>query len=198
MDDIVECKHPGCERPKWRALGYCSVHYQRFSSGRDMDAPIRNVHATDQERFWEKVKKTDSCWIWTGATQKGYGVFRIDGAARLAHRVAYRWVNGDVPDDVHLDHMCHTKSCVRPDHVRFANSALNGQNRATANSNSKSGVRGVYWCNTYGHWVAKAMLNRKPHHIGIFDNINDAAEAVTAWRREHMPYSLMDKERKAS
>ena len=27
------------------------------------------------ERFWSKVEKTDTCWLWTGATdQTGYGV----------------------------------------------------------------------------------------------------------------------------
>lgn len=32
------------------------------------------------ESFWSKVNKTDSCWLWTGATRLfRYGSFRING-----------------------------------------------------------------------------------------------------------------------
>lgn len=191
------CKHPGCTRPKGRALGYCNAHYGRQLKGKDMDAPIRNVRATDRERFWAKVDKSGECWKWTGATFRGYGVFRIKGSTSVAHRVSYEWANGEIPSGEQLDHMCHTRGCVNPSHLRFASHALNGQNRASANSNSKSGIRGVYWCNTYGHWIAKATINRKVHHVGIFHDPGEAEKAVTAWRREHMPYSLND-QRKAS
>lgn len=195
MGDI--CVHPGCERPKWRARGYCSVHYGRWQQGSDMDAPIRAPYGSDKERFWEKVNKTDSCWNWIGAKQNGYGIARANGKSNLAHRLSYSWEVGEIPDGVQLDHMCHNRSCVNPAHLRFADAKSNGQNRAGANSNSKSGIRGVYWCNTFGHWIAKGMLNRRPHHIGIFSNPEDAAKAVSEWRLENMPYSIKDKVRSA-
>lgn len=25
------------------------------------------------DKFWEKVQKTETCWLWLGATQQGYG-----------------------------------------------------------------------------------------------------------------------------
>lgn len=29
-----------------------------------------------EERFWEKVNRTDGCWLWTaGTNNRGYGVF---------------------------------------------------------------------------------------------------------------------------
>jgi hypothetical protein len=195
MDD--SCKHPGCQRPKGKALGYCNAHYARQAKGKDMDAPIRNKWATDSERFWEKVDKSGSCWLWTGAKLTGYGSFRLNGGAWLAHRVSYTWRHGDIPEGAEVDHMCHNKACVNPDHLRLASHSANGQNRAASNSNSKSGVRGVYWCNTFGHWIAKAMLNRRPHHIGIFSDLESAAQAVTEWRREHMPYSINDQRKEA-
>jgi hypothetical protein len=190
------CKHPGCGRPKGRAFGYCNAHYSRRARGKDMDAPIRDVRAPDDERFWAKVDKSGDCWEWTGATHNGYGLFRLNGGSRLAHRVSYEWSREAIRPGEEVDHMCFTRGCVRPDHLRLASHALNGQNRESANSNSKSGIRGVYWCNTYGHWIAKAMLNRIPHHIGIFSELDEAANAVTAWRREHMPYSINDQGKK--
>ena len=180
-----------------KALGYCDAHYARRAKGADMDAPIRNVRATDNERFWSKVDKSGDCWLWTGATHRGYGLFRLNGGSRLAHRVSYEWSKGEIPAGAEVDHMCFSRGCVNPTHLRIASHSLNGQNRESANSNSKSGIRGVYWCNTYGHWIAKAMLNRKPHHIGIFHDLEEAAQAVTAWRKEHLPYSINDQRRKA-
>src|SRR5688500_648059 len=43
------------------------------------------------ERFWEKVEKTDTCWLWRARTMpRGYGVVGIGtGKTFLAHRVAY-------------------------------------------------------------------------------------------------------------
>lgn len=191
-----ECKYPNCVRPIGKAFGYCNAHYIRHSQGKDMEPPIREPYGNDSERFWQKVDKTETCWLWTGAKQNGYGICRSGGAARLAHRVSYTWENGEIPEGVQLDHMCHNRACVNPSHLRFADAALNGQNRARSNKNSKSGVRGVYWCNTYGHFVAKGMLDRKPHHIGIFHDLNEAAEAVSIWRKENMPYSILDQTKK--
>lgn len=50
------------------------------------------------ERFWSKVAKTPTCWLWGGATRAGgYGHFwnggklvqapRLTGGARRLHRV---------------------------------------------------------------------------------------------------------------
>lgn len=164
--------------------------------GADMDAPIRNVNVTTEERFWSKVNKTDDCWLWTGATVGGYGIFRIDGGTQVAHRVVYTWTNGTIPPGAEVDHMCFSRGCVNPGHLRLLSHSLNGQNRASANSNSKSGVRGVYWCNTYNTWMAKAMLNRKVYGLGRFATAEEAEQAITEWRREHMPASIND-QRKA-
>lgn len=79
---------------------------------------------SEAERFWPKVNKTDTCWIWTaGKNGIGYGSFRIgsvkDGTRRqiLAHRWAYVEVNGPIPDGLVLDHLCRTPACVRPSHL---------------------------------------------------------------------------------
>lgn len=71
-----------------------------------------------EERFWSKVDKGDGsgCWIWTANLRQGYGVFRL-GALRPAHRVAWEWAKGPVPDGLPLDHLCRNRACVRPSHL---------------------------------------------------------------------------------
>lgn len=66
-------------------------------------------------RFWAKVEKTEDCWIWTGCTRDGYGLFRLDKKMVSAHRFSYGLVNDEVPRL--LRHTCDNPPCVRPDHL---------------------------------------------------------------------------------
>jgi len=70
-------------------------------------------------RFWRKVRRTDTCWLWIAATNSsGYGCFRI-AAGRLlyAHRYAYELAVGPIADGMVLDHLCNNRRCVNPDHM---------------------------------------------------------------------------------
>jgi hypothetical protein len=71
-----------------------------------------------QVRFWAKVNKTDTCWLWTGrCNRKGYGEFRSeDGSTQLAHRISWLIAYGKSPEPCAL-HTCDTPNCVRPDHL---------------------------------------------------------------------------------
>lgn len=70
------------------------------------------------DRFWAKVEKTDTCWLWTGAlNSRGYGCFAVGGVSQLAHRVSYQALNGAIPDGLTIDHLCCVKHCVRPSHL---------------------------------------------------------------------------------
>jgi hypothetical protein len=71
-----------------------------------------------QERFWAMVNKTDTCWLWQGSkADGGYGKFNIGGVLYPAHRVAYQWLVGPIPEGLHLDHLCRVTNCVNPAHM---------------------------------------------------------------------------------
>lgn len=83
------------------------------------------------ERFWARVEKTETCWLWTGVPDKyGYGRFAVAGKTFKAHRIGYEIQIGPIPDGLTLDHRCHTEDetcsggntcphrrCVRGDHL---------------------------------------------------------------------------------
>lgn len=190
------CKHPGCVAPH-SCKGYCSNHYNRWRRGTDMDAPLRIRAATEHERFWEKVVKTPACWEWTGAKFRGYGVFRSQGKNCLAHRFSFMEANGEIPNGMEVDHMCFNKGCVNPEHLRLLTHSENGQNRSSADRDSKSGIRGVYKPTGSKSWVARATKDRKPHHIGNFKTKEEAEKSAVAWRAEHMPASILDRKKVA-
>lgn len=71
-----------------------------------------------QERFLEKVEKTDTCWLWTGFVDaKGRGRFRFNGKSVSAHRVAYEIFVGEIPAGLKVCHTCDIPRCVRPKHL---------------------------------------------------------------------------------
>jgi hypothetical protein len=82
---------------------------------------------TLDDRFFEKVRMTDGCWIWTGSrTRAGYGHFSVDGAKVYAHRLSYERVVGLIPSGLEIDHLCRNRACVRPDHLEPVTRRVNG------------------------------------------------------------------------
>ncbi|RRR66041.1 MAG: hypothetical protein EI684_21480 [Candidatus Viridilinea halotolerans] len=70
--------------------------------------------------FWSKVQRSDDpdgCWIWTGATDLGYGVLKRQGKKLQAHRYAYTLAKGNLTPGLHLIHRCGHRLCVNPDHL---------------------------------------------------------------------------------
>lgn len=71
------------------------------------------------DRFWEKVSKTDSCWIWTAAKDKdGYGLFKRSRNLMVrAHRFVFSIYGIRIPMGMHVDHTCRNPSCVMLNHL---------------------------------------------------------------------------------
>jgi hypothetical protein len=68
--------------------------------------------------FWDRVEKTDGCWLWKGKTLKlGYGQLRRGGREILAHRYAYEITHGAIPEGLQIDHICRNRLCVNPAHL---------------------------------------------------------------------------------
>jgi hypothetical protein len=83
---------------------------------------------TAEERFWPKVHKTETCWLWTAAhIPLGYGMFWNGHRLMCAHQFAYELLVGPVPDGSELDHLCRTPACVRPDHLEPVTHRVNMQ-----------------------------------------------------------------------
>lgn len=82
------------------------------------------------ERFWSKVDKTDTCWLWTSTktTTGGYGQYGIWRVGTFrAYRYAYELLVGPVPDGLVLDHLCRVRTCVNPDHLEPVTILVNNQ-----------------------------------------------------------------------
>ena len=77
-----------------------------------------------QRRFWNKVTvgAADVCWPWTAARDKdGYGLFKLDGRLRRAHRIAWMMAHAAAVTDLGghhggcICHQCDNPCCCNPD-----------------------------------------------------------------------------------
>ena len=69
------------------------------------------------QRFWNRVLRTERCWVWNGAKVNGYGQISTNGKTEYVHRFSYEMVNGKIPEGLVIDHLCRNRACVNPAHL---------------------------------------------------------------------------------
>ena len=185
------CTIDGCARPHV-AKGLCSAHYYRKRKGLDLSAPVQDQFSTPAEAFDARTMPLTEtgCLLWMGsADTRGYGRIGIDGMPRLVHRFAWEQAHGPIPPGMQVDHMCWVTSCCNVDHLRLVTQAENNQNRAGAQSTSRSGIRGVYRDEKAGVWRPRVKVNGKTHWGGCFADKHDAGRVAAAMRARLMTHS---------
>lgn len=110
--NTIECVCAFCGKVSIRyqsqPIKYCS-HACR-NKGRDISI---------EDRFWGKVQKTESCWLWTGCKhRKGYGKLHYQGVLTYVHRFSYELHYGSIPEGLDVLHECDNPPCVNPAHLK--------------------------------------------------------------------------------
>lgn len=124
---LPQCSIPDCSKPT-RVRGWCNMHYHRLRAHGDAEYVVGGGRRSDspEKRFWARVQKTDSCWLWTGKLgPRGYATFSVGGKPVRVHRFAYELLVGPIPPGLTLDHLCRVRHCVSPAHLEAVPPGIN-------------------------------------------------------------------------
>ena len=172
---ISECKN------KHVARGYCAKHYQRWYFHGDPECLIRETSRLTLE---DSAERDGDCLIWLGALDSsGYGHITINGKKQPAHRYSWEKKNGPIPEGMFIDHICHNRACVEPDHLRQATSGQNSANRKGPAVVSRTGARNVYETPA-GRYVVSIRKQGVSNHFGTFSTVEEAAHVAAVRRKE--------------
>lgn len=82
---------------------------------------------TERDRFWLRVQPSTGCWLWIGPrTSSGYGAVRLlNRKMGLAHRLAWEYAHGPIPDGQVVCHHCDNPPCCNPSHLFVGTQADN-------------------------------------------------------------------------
>ena len=118
-----------------------------------------------------------------GAFHHGYVRINIDREMYYAHRLAWLYVYGKMPDE-EIDHINHCRSDNRLDNLRLASRMDNGANLPIKRNNT-SGVSGVSWATREQKWEVHLMRNGVRYNLGQFSDFDQAVAARRAAEQEH-------------
>lgn len=111
-----ECKIDGC-KTKVKSKGFCIKHYTRFIRFGCADS-VSVIIGNDKLRLESSCKVNESgCWEWVKHKKNGYGITVLQGKHEQAHRASWKVFIGEIPDGMQINHRCHNRSCINPDHL---------------------------------------------------------------------------------
>lgn len=137
-----------------------------------------NIIDTGKIPFWNRVKKTKKCWVWSGSIMmSGYGRININNKHYYAHRLSFEIHNGAVPKGLYVCHKCDNKKCIRPSHL-FLGTPLDNM-------------------------IDKTKKGRQAHNVGEFAGgakltNKDVEEIKSSYQRRIITQEMLSKKFKVS
>lgn len=117
-----------------------------------------------------------------GLDAKGYRCIKIKNKSYKAHRLAFLYVLGQMPEQV--DHQDHDRSNNKWMNLRPATHKDNGRNQSLKSSNT-SGFTGVVFDKQRQKWQARITVNGKRISLGHFKDKSKAIQARINAKKEY-------------
>ena len=131
---------------------------------------------------WKVSRGSRKCGSEVTKGCEGYLCVKIGKKTYKAHRVAWLLYYGDWPNGF-IDHINLDKTDNRIENLRDCTRQQNNSNVALRIDN-KSGVKGVSWKASHDKWCAQISYQGKVIYLGLYENLQEAAEVVRKKREE--------------
>lgn len=137
--------------------------------------------------FRNRIKRARSVIVGAVAgcvLDNGYRVIAIGGKDYSAHRLAFLYMTGAMPDGM-VDHINGLRDDNRFANLRVRDNSLNQQNQRRARPHSASGTLGVHRGGWKGSkWSSEIQHRGVRYRLGTFDTPEEARAAYLAKKRE--------------
>jgi HNH endonuclease len=110
---------------------------------------------------------------------QGYAHGWVNGKSVMMHRLILGLTDPKIP----CDHINGDTLDNRRSNLRIADHLINARNRHRVNSNSTTGVRGVWWDKRVQKYRGECWIGRKKHNVCYVDTIEEASKAVLEFRK---------------
>lgn len=139
-----------------------------------------NVFYFDLEDY-DKIK--NYCWCFKGDDYLTTTINKDDGkqTSVMMHQLIMPTNDGYFPDHIHGN---ESRNDNRKSNLRMVTKSQNAMNQHIRNDNT-SGVKGVYWNNHAGKWIADIQKDGKRHYLGMFSDFDDAAQVRRAAEQKY-------------
>ena len=114
----------------------------------------------------------------------GYTCIAYKSTYYYAHRLAWVYVYGAIPEGATIDHINGNKSDNRLENLRLATRAEQSQNTSLYKGNT-SGYTGVTWHKKDKKWMAQIRVDGKSIYLGEYTSIEAANEAYKQAKQQY-------------
>lgn len=106
----------------------------------------------------------------------GYVAVSVDSKLKLAHRVIWEMLRGEIPQNMEIDHIDKCRKNNKIENLRLVSRDENLKNKGMYKCN-KSGVTGFIFNKQNSKWAANIRVNGKLKHLGYYADFEDACKA---------------------
>lgn len=110
----------------------------------------------------------------------GYCLITYNYRPYKAHRLAWIYVHGEIPETKFIDHIDGNRSNNSISNLRLCTNGENQKNRKLGRDNT-SGFKGVSWNKKLQKWEAYTSLHNKKYNIGYYTDKEEAIAAHKAY-----------------
>lgn len=113
---IKACCVDGCDRPHL-ARKFCQTHYMQHRRAGSEAVKPRRCESPAEYISRRSVVADSGCWEWQGAKFAGYGRLGKKCKGWPAHAYSFVAHGGAIPKGMQVNHKCHNRGCVNPEHL---------------------------------------------------------------------------------
>ncbi len=166
--------------PSQASLPLC---YNVVMAAKELDPAVlrRELRYHPETGLFHRLTKRGGCPIGTVAgniNSLGYCELNVCGVRILAHRAAWLYVHGKLPDKT-IDHIDRNRSNNRIANLRDVDQSVNSFNTGLRVDNT-TGYKGVYWHGPAKKWMVAVRREGRQVHIGLYATKEEAIEARVA------------------